>query len=165
MRATIQLGSHGDDVERVQRYFVRARTLDPTHLDGDFGPETDGLVRGFQQDNGLVVDGIVGPQTWGALPPYLEASPRLAEGDLGSDVARLQLALSRTVDAGYSGPIDGWFGPQTAAAVRAFQVSWGLAGSGVVDEQTWYGHVGAAGATLEDLAGMLIFDPFAASAA
>ena len=43
-RATVQFGSHGDDVKRVQRYFIRARQLDPTHLDGDFGPETKGLV-------------------------------------------------------------------------------------------------------------------------
>ena len=102
-KATIRLGSQGDDVKRVQRYFVRARILDPTHLDGDFGPETDGLVRGFQQDNGLVVDGIVGPQTRAALGSYLEASPTLAEGDVGPDVARLQLALSRTYDAGDPG--------------------------------------------------------------
>jgi peptidoglycan hydrolase-like protein with peptidoglycan-binding domain len=155
-KATIRLGSQGDDVKRVQRYFVRARILDPTHLDGDFGPETDGLVRGFQQDNGLVVDGIVGPQTWAALGPYLEASPTLAEGDTGPDVARLQLALSRTYDAGDPGPVDGWFGPQTKASVQAFQQG----GSGVVDEQTWFGGVGAMGLTLEGAAGMLDFDPF-----
>jgi peptidoglycan hydrolase-like protein with peptidoglycan-binding domain len=29
--------------------------MDPTHLDGDFGAETDSFVRGFQQNNGLVV--------------------------------------------------------------------------------------------------------------
>ena len=156
-KAIIQLGSQGDDVKRVQRYFIRNKEMDPTHLDGDFGPETDGFVRQFQQDNGLVVDGVVGPQTWGALGPYLEASPTLSEGDLGPDVARLQLALSRTYDAGDPGPADGWFGPQTPTAVQAFQ----RGGSGVVDEQTWFMGVGAMGLTLERAAGMLSFDPFA----
>ena len=157
-KATIQLGSQGDDVKRVQRYFVRAKILDPTHLDGIFGPETDGFVRGFQQDRGLVVDGIVGPQTWGALPPYLEASPTLSEGDLGPDVARLQLALTRADHGGVvPGPVDGWFGPQTKASVQDFQ----RGGSGVVDEPTWFTGVGAAGLTLEGAAGMLQFDPFA----
>lgn len=156
-KATIQLGSQGDDVKRVQRYFIRAKELDPTHLDGDFGPETDGLVRGFQQATGLVADGIVGPQTWGALPAYLEASPTLSEGDLGPDVARLQLALSRVESQGVTpGPVDGWFGAQTKASVQDFQQG----GSGVVDEQTWFLGVGAAGLTLEGLAGQLDFDPY-----
>jgi len=138
-KAIIQLGSQGDDVKRVQRYFIRNKEMDPTHLDGDFGPETDGFVRQFQQDNGLVVDGVVGPQTWGALGPYLEASPTLS------------------YDAGDPGPADGWFGPQTTTAVQAFQ----RGGSGVVDEQTWFMGVGAMGLTLERAAGMLSFDPFA----
>jgi len=156
-KATIQLGSHGDDVERVQRYFIRARQMDPTHLDGDFGPETDGFVRGFQQDNGLVVDGIVGPQTWGALPEYLEASPLLQEGSLGPDVARLQPALNLLDHLSATpGAVDGWFGPQTTASVQAFQEG----GSGVVDELTWFAGVGAAGLTLEGLAGMTTFGPF-----
>lgn len=36
-------------------------------VDGDFGPQTDAVTRQFQQDNGLVVDGIVGPNTLAAI--------------------------------------------------------------------------------------------------
>jgi hypothetical protein len=39
--------------------------------DGIFGPKTMARVMEFQRNNGLQVDGIVGPQTWGAL----EATP------------------------------------------------------------------------------------------
>ena len=36
-------------------------------VDGEFGPQTDRIVRAFQKDKGLTVDGEVGPQTWNAL--------------------------------------------------------------------------------------------------
>ncbi len=32
--------------------------------DGIYGPQTEGLVRNFQQQNGLIADGIVGLMTW-----------------------------------------------------------------------------------------------------
>ena len=36
-------------------------------IDGAFGKMTDQAVRQFQRDEGLAVDGIVGPVTWDAL--------------------------------------------------------------------------------------------------
>ncbi len=37
---------------------------DPGPVDGDFGPLTEGGVKGYQQDRGILVDGIVGDMTW-----------------------------------------------------------------------------------------------------
>ena len=57
------------------------------------------------------------------------------EGSTGSAVADLQRRLHA---AGfYQGALDGDFGPQTKAAVVAFQKSKGLAGGGVVGPTTW----------------------------
>jgi peptidoglycan hydrolase-like protein with peptidoglycan-binding domain len=36
-------------------------------IDGIFGPITDGAVRAYQQQHQLLVDGWVGPITWGSL--------------------------------------------------------------------------------------------------
>ncbi len=38
-----------------------------TQIDGKFGAGTDAAVKRFQLSNGLLVDGIVGEQTWSAL--------------------------------------------------------------------------------------------------
>jgi peptidoglycan hydrolase-like protein with peptidoglycan-binding domain len=35
-------------------------------VDGDFGPQSDNVCRQFQSEKGLSVDGMVGPDTWGA---------------------------------------------------------------------------------------------------
>jgi Putative peptidoglycan binding domain len=66
-RPLVRLGSHGDTVAELQVRLnedgARPR-LDP---DGSFGGATDRAVRAFQRRHGLLVDGIVGPQTWGLL--------------------------------------------------------------------------------------------------
>jgi peptidoglycan DL-endopeptidase CwlO len=49
--------------------------------DGDYGPITRSAVRQFQQSRGLLVDGVAGPQTLGALG--LPTNVTLGEGALG----------------------------------------------------------------------------------
>jgi len=46
------------------------------------------------------------------------------------------------------------FGPQTTAAVRAYQGDIGVAVDGIVGDQTWWTPAGGAGATLASLAGL-----------
>ncbi len=59
-------GSTGESVSRLQRALTAAlgRTVD---IDGVFGPLTAEAVREYQESRGLGVDGLVGPETWGAL--------------------------------------------------------------------------------------------------
>ena len=58
-------GATGAAVSAIQSQ-LNAR-IERVAVNGDFGPETDGLIRNFQGDLGLAVDGIVGPHTWDAL--------------------------------------------------------------------------------------------------
>ena len=63
-------GDRGPYVEMLQLALTRADTA-PGWIDGQFGPATRRALITFQQRNGLVPDGIVGPQTAQALTPYL----------------------------------------------------------------------------------------------
>lgn len=61
----LKLGASGDVVRTVQaRLRDRGWTIG---VDGSFGPQTDRVVRAFQHDKNLTVDGIVGKLTWNAL--------------------------------------------------------------------------------------------------
>jgi peptidoglycan hydrolase-like protein with peptidoglycan-binding domain len=59
-RPTVAEGDDGPAVVSVQ-------TSLGLKADGDFGPVTDGAVRGYQAAAGLAADGVVGPKTWDAL--------------------------------------------------------------------------------------------------
>jgi peptidoglycan hydrolase-like protein with peptidoglycan-binding domain len=63
---TLRNGSRGATVIDLQRRLATAG-FSPGVADGIFGSHTDAAVRSFQRARGLSVDGIVGPQTWGAL--------------------------------------------------------------------------------------------------
>jgi len=65
-RTTIRNGSTGSDVKTLQ---ISLNEVYGYRLvvDGIFGNKTEGLVKEYQQDHGLVVDGIVGPATWNNL--------------------------------------------------------------------------------------------------
>jgi peptidoglycan hydrolase-like protein with peptidoglycan-binding domain len=66
---TLKLGSTGEDVILLQKTLnTRPPTALPSLLvDGSFGPVTLVRVKEFQRNNGLWVDGVVGPITWGKL--------------------------------------------------------------------------------------------------
>jgi peptidoglycan hydrolase-like protein with peptidoglycan-binding domain len=65
----------GEDIQRVQQRLADLGYQQVGPADGIFGPATETAVRAFQQQRGLTVDGIVGPQTWAALfrPSAVEA--------------------------------------------------------------------------------------------
>lgn len=62
----IRQGARGSAVLRMQQ-LLEARGYELGPQDGIFGPMTAAAVRRFQAANGLVVDGICGPKTWGKL--------------------------------------------------------------------------------------------------
>ena len=67
---TLRMGSTGDKVSELQSHLTQlgfGELLGPPGIDGKFGPLTQNAVKAFQRDNGLKIDGVVGPMTWGAI--------------------------------------------------------------------------------------------------
>ena len=65
-RPMVSYGSRGDAVRKLQE-LLNALGYDCGSVDGIFGSKTKAAVLAFQKANGLGVDGIVGPLTWGKL--------------------------------------------------------------------------------------------------
>lgn len=129
----LRKGSKGELVAKLQNKLKDAG-FDPGAADGVFGPKTEAAVRAFQQQKGLAVDGVVGPQTLGALDVAL-AHRTVKNGSSGQEVRMLQEKLKQ---AGFDpGPVDGVFGPKTQAAVQDFQRKKELEADGIVGPKTW----------------------------
>jgi murein DD-endopeptidase MepM/ murein hydrolase activator NlpD len=73
--------------------------------------------------------------TTGNIPIVDDNRPTLRQGSRGQSVRELQSLLkSKGFDPG---PVDGEFGPKTAAAVRRFQQAAGITVDAIVGPQTW----------------------------
>lgn len=135
-------GSGGREVADIQQRLASAGFLDQSCAElseARFGPETESALQAFQQQRGLIADGIVGPDTWRTL---VEASRELGGRFLylhepplrGDDVSELQRRLNGL--GFYSGKEDGIFDNRAAAAVEQFQRNCGLQPDGIVGTKT-----------------------------
>jgi len=67
-KPTLRRGSKGPYVTLAQTELKnKGYDLGLCGVDGDFGKATEAAVKAFQKDNGLTVDGVIGPKTWGKL--------------------------------------------------------------------------------------------------
>lgn len=128
--------------ERLVRAGAASSHLDPRDVStpAAFDDDVATAVRAFQQTHGLVIDGVVGPETERRLN---EAQYALGDRNLqwdpnepvrGDDVERLQENLSLL--GLYYGHLTGSFDQKTHHAVVELQQSLGLDSSGVVNHQT-----------------------------
>lgn len=136
----LRRGASGPAVAEVRARLAHVGLLDPDGSDV-FDDACDHAVRMFQQERGLTVDGIVGPDTYRRLE---EARWQLGDRVLtyvplhlitGDDVTELQRRLNQLgFDAGR---IDGMFGRRTDAALREFQRSVGIVPDGTCGPETY----------------------------
>jgi soluble lytic murein transglycosylase-like protein len=116
---------------------LRAYGLYLGPIDAESGPHTARAIRRFQAKKHLRVDGIAGRSTRARLGPLgrpLFGTRTIARGAFGWDVSVLQYLLHR---AGlYGGAYDGYYGPETARAVRRYQRQLHLAADGIAGRAT-----------------------------
>ena len=126
-------GSSGPAVAEVQSTLVGLGLLGGAPADAVFDDATDSALRAFQQQRGLSVDGVVGPETYRALhAARWQLGDRLlslaSRPFVGDDVAVLQ---ERLLELGYVvGRVDGIFGIRTTEALRGYQRERGLVADG-----------------------------------
>lgn len=142
----LRRGSSGIRVVQIQQRLARRGWT--VTVDGNFGRQTDTIVRKFQLEKGLPVDGIIGKATWDALyaffpgvdvlpetpppvPPPPPPAPDPGEGPLHADPVGQCAAWGFDGNAGLDPVrefqrafawwplvVDGDAGPKTAAAVQ-----------------------------------------------
>ncbi|XHR80731.1 MAG: peptidoglycan-binding protein [Gloeotrichia echinulata GP01] len=138
-------GDEGEEVKVLQER-LKVAGFYYGNATGIFGPITEEAVKRFQAAYKLDADGVVGPATLSKLPPKGiggeddDPKPQLVErdklrmGDRGEAVRVLQDHL---IKAGYlQGEPNGYYGPNTADAVRRFQSANYLTASGVAGPTT-----------------------------
>lgn len=143
----LQNGDKGAYVKKLQESLHRlGYDLGEYGIDSNFGDSTEKAVRSFQKDQKILIDGIVGNETWRYLAKpkkeeekssSVDETPLLQNGDKGKDVKNLQ---ERLIKLGYSVGkyrADGDFGDDTKEAVKQFQKDQKIKSDGVVGQITW----------------------------
>ena len=129
--------SFGQESEVVKKYQEKLETLAylTTEPDGKYGNDTTAAVKLFQEKNGLVVDGYLGPATRELIDSGSALPNALSIGDKGNTVLNVQKML---VDANCltSSSTTGYYGSVTEAAVRLFQATNKLSIDGKAGKQT-----------------------------
>lgn len=75
----LRFGSFGQAVQLLQKALnLGPSTMSKLTPDAQFGPKTHSRVQEFQGQKNLTRDGVVGPVTWGALTPFIDALQQIA---------------------------------------------------------------------------------------
>ena len=132
-------GSAVADVRRMLATIGLLNNTDPVGTDV-FDEAAELAVRHFQQNRGLSVDGVVGPETFHALTgAHWRLGDRVLAHEAGQpvtgdDVTALQTQL---IELGFPlARADGIFGRSTAEALRRFQREYGLVPDGICGPAT-----------------------------
>jgi len=131
----LEFGDSGAAVTTLQQDLLTLGYRPAGAADGTFGGQSWVELVFFQRDQGMLPTGNADPATWAALQRALAAGGTpVASGATGTAVSGLQ---ARLLSLGYAaGPVNGVFGPETLAALTAFQFGQLLPPTGFLDPAT-----------------------------
>lgn len=137
--AGLAKGSTGSNVQALQNQLVKlghASAADMATGPGTFGPRTETAVKSFQAANGLAPTGKFDDATRTAM---VAINNGIKRGDSGKQVEALQ---NKLIAAGFMTTAQvntgrGTFGPQTEAALKAFQQANNISQTGQLGPTTY----------------------------
>lgn len=130
----LSAGESSDMVRKYQEKLYELAYL-TTQPDGKYGNDTVAAVKMFQDKNGLIVDGYLGPATRELIESGKANANVLTIGDSGDTVRSVQKKL---VEANClkSASTTGYFGTVTRDAVELFQATNNITKDGKAGKQT-----------------------------
>jgi peptidoglycan hydrolase-like protein with peptidoglycan-binding domain len=135
----LKRGSQGQEVVALQQRLADLGFYQ-SGIDGDFGRGTEAALISFQRLNGLADTGVYSAGDRAVISaqplplPAVSTVAQISVGDSGTEVQRLQEALSRR--GVFGAKATGFYGPLTRNAVASFQSSQRLPATGQADSAT-----------------------------
>lgn len=128
----LDYGTESEEVKKYQKRLINLGYL-TEEATGLYGKNTVAAVKKFQEKNGLIADGTLGPATKEALDSKDAQINALLIGDSGSEVEKAQ---QRLIELNYLKGSTGYFGSDTERAVIRFQEKNNLKADGKIGPAT-----------------------------
>ena len=139
-----ELSTHPVRNEYMLQIVLKSYDYYEGKIDGKIGSVSKAALRSFQNKNGLIVDGILGPETCLRLLDRVNIRSNVIN-ILYIEETNKNQQYSEQIESHqrilkelglYTGSIDGLNGPGTQRAIKAFQNKAGLVADGVVGAKT-----------------------------
>src|SRR5690625_4531460 len=131
------LGDSGDHVIELKKNLTLLGFGNfPSSPSKHYGNVTEGVVKDFQKDNKLPVDGVAGKSTLAKIEELLTKSPDYTVGDSGDHVVKLKENLTLLGFGSFPSSPSKNYGSVTEGVVKDFQLYYGLKVTGNGDKKT-----------------------------
>src|SRR5690625_3723566 len=131
------IGDSGDHVVELKKNLRLLGFGDfPSNPSKNYGSVTEGVVKDFQTDNNLPVDGVAGKSTLAKIEELLTKPSDYTIGDSGDHIVELKKNLTLLGPGNFPSSPSKNYGSVTEGVVKDFQLYYGLKATGNGDKKT-----------------------------